>query len=366
MNIPFVDFNLQYREIQSELDDAYKRVMSSGWFILGKEVSGFEAEFAKYCESKYCVGVGNGLEAMFLVLKAWNIGASDEVIVPANTNIATWLAISHTGATPVPVEPDQDTFNIDVDKIEESISDNTKVILPVHLYGQPANMDKIMKIAKKYGLKILEDAAQAHGAKHKNKKIGSLGDATGFSFYPTKNLGTFGDGGAVTTDDESLYEKVSELRNYGSSEKNVNNDIGYNSRLDELQAALLRVKLCYLDNWNKIRKDVAKWYLDTLPETFPELKLPKIPEWAESCWHQFVVRCIDRDNFQNELSKVGISSLIHYPIPPHLQEAYKHLNFSKGSFPITEKMANEVLSLPIGIHINKKVLENSIFQSGIK
>lgn len=366
MNIPSVDFNLQYREIQSELDDAYKRVMKSGWFILGKEVSDFEAEFAKYCESKYCVGVGNGVEAMFLVLKAWNIGPSDEVIVPANTYIATWLAISHTGATPVPVEPDQDTYNIDVDKIEESISDNTKVILPVHLYGQPANMDKIIKIAKKHGLKVLEDAAQAHGAKHKNKKIGSLGDATGFSFYPTKNLGTFGDGGAVTTDDESLYEKVCELRNYGSSKKYVNNDIGYNSRLDELQAALLRVKLRYLDNWNKIRKDVAKWYLDTLPETFPELKLPKIPEWAESCWHQFVVRCIDRDNFQNELSKVGISSLIHYPIPPHLQEAYKHLNFSKGSFPITEKMANEVLSLPIGIHMNKKVLENSIFAKGIK
>ena len=340
--------------------------MESGWYILGSEVSLFEAEFANYCGTKYCVGVGNGLEALFLVLRAWGIGFSDEVIVPANTYIASWLPITHTGAKPVPVEPDIDTYNIDPHKIEEKITEKTKAILPVHLYGQTANMDEINKIGKKFGLKVLEDVAQAHGATYKNKKAGSLGDAAAFSFYPTKNLACFGDGGTITTNNDELYQKILSLRNYGSSKKYVNNDIGYNSRLDELQAAFLRVKLRYLDNWNKIRKDIAKWYLDTLPESFPELKLPKIPEWAESCWHQFVVRCIDRDNFQNELSKVGISSLIYYPIPPHLQEAYKHLNFSKGSFPITEKMANEVLSLPIGIHMNKDVLENSIFVKGLK
>lgn len=340
--------------------------MESGWYILGSEVSSFESEFANYCGTKYCVGVGNGLEALFLVLKAWDIGFSDEVIVPANTYIASWLPITHTSAKLVPVEPDIDTYNIDPHKIEEKITEKTRAILPVHLYGQTANMDEINKIGRKHGLKVLEDAAQAHGATYKNKKAGSLGDAAAFSFYPTKNLGCFGDGGAIITNDGDLYQKILSLRNYGSSKRYVNNEIGFNSRLDELQAAFLREKLHFLDSWNKLRKKIAEWYLVNLPNTFPELILPKVPNWAESCWHLFVVRTENRDELQKRLSKNGITTLIHYPIPPHLQKAYKHLNFSKGDFPITEKIANQVLSLPIGIHVNKKVLENSIFQSGIK
>lgn len=340
--------------------------MESGWYILGSEVSSFEAEFANYCGTKYCVGVGNGLEALFLVLKAWGIGSSDEVIVPANTYIASWLPITHTGAKPVPVEPDIDTYNIDPHKIEEKITEKTRAILPVHLYGQTANMDEINKNGKKFGLKVLEDAAHAHGATYKNKKAGSLGDAAAFSFYPTKNLGCFGDGGAITTNDGDLYQKIHSLRNYGSSKRYVNNEIGFNSRLDELQAAFLREKLHFLDSWNKTREKVTEWYLQNLPNTFPELILPKVPSWAEPCWHLFVVRTENRDELQEGLTKNKISTLIHYPIPPHLQKAYKHLNFSKGDFPITEKIANQVLSLPIGIHMNKEVLENSIFAKGIK
>jgi len=361
LNIPFQDFKFQYNEIKTELDQAYKRVMESGWYILGSEVSSFEAEFANYCGTKYCVGVGNGLEALFLVLKAWGIGFSDEVIVPANTYIASWLPITHTGAKPVPVEPDIDTYNIDPQKIEEKITEKTKAILPVHLYGQTANMDEINKIGKKYGLKVLEDAAQAHGAKYKNKKAGNLGDAAAFSFYPTKNLGCFGDGGAVTTNNDELYQKILSLRNYGSSKKYVNNEIGFNSRLDELEAAFLREKLQFLDSWNRTRKKVTEWYLRNLPNTFPELILPKVPSWTEPCWHLFVVRTENRDELQGSLSKSGVTTLIHYPIPPHLQKAYKHLNFSEGSFPITEKIANQVLSLPIGVHLTPSILEKSVF-----
>jgi len=361
LNIVLQDFKFQYNEIKTELDQAYKRVMESGWYILRSEVSSFEAEFANYCGTKYCVGVGNGLEALFLVLKAWDIGSSDEVIVPANTYIASWLPITHTGAKPVPVEPDIDTYNIDPHKIEEKITEKTRAILPVHLYGQTANMDEINKNGKKFGLKVLEDAAQAHGATYKNKKAGSLGDAAAFSFFPTKNLGCIGDGGAITTNDGDLYQKILSLRNYGSSKRYVNNEIGFNSRLDELQAAFLREKLHFLDSWNKLRKKIAEWYLQNLPNTFAELILPKVPSWAEPCWHLFVVRTENRDELQEGLTKNKISTLIHYPIPPHLQKAYKHLNFSKGDFPITEKIANQVLSLPIGVHLTPSILEKSVF-----
>lgn len=364
MKISFLDLKIPYFEIKKEIDSVYHRVMESGWYILGNEVLEFESEFAKYCGTKYCVGVGNGLEAMTLVLKAWNIGPGDEVIVPSNTYIATWLSISNTGATPIPVEPNEETYNIDPENIESLVTNKTKAILPVHLYGQPADMDKIMKIAKKTGIKVLEDSAHAHGSSYKGKKTGSLGDASGFSFFPSKNLGTFGDGGAVTTNDFELAEKIRVLRNYGSSKKYVNDVIGVNSRLDELMAAFLRVKLKHLDEWNDRRKKIAQWYFRVLPNSFPDLILPKIPEWADPCWHLFVVRSKERNKLQEDLSEKEIGTLIHYPIPPHLQVAYSHLGYSSGSFPIAEKSANEVLSLPMGIHLDDEILDKSIFCKG--
>jgi len=361
MDISFLDLKKPYLEIKEELDSAYKRVMESGWYILGKEVSTFETEFANYCGVKHCVGVANGLEALTLTLKAWNVGTTDEVIVPSNTYIATWLAVTQAGGRPVPVEPDELTYNINADKIESAITEKTKVILPVHLYGQPADMDKIGKLSKKYDLKILEDSAQAHGAIYKGKKTGNLGDAAGFSFFPTKNLGTFGDGGAVTTNDYELANKVRIMRNYGSSKKYVNELVGYNSRLDELMAAFLGVKLRYLDEWNNRRKKVAEWYLKTLPRSFPDWILPTVPEWADPCWHIFVIRTTNRDSYQSKLTESGIGTLIHYPIPPHLQNAYEHLRYAQGSYPIAEKMAKEVLSIPMGIHLSEGILEKSIF-----
>jgi len=365
MNIPFLDLKTQYDELKKEIDSAYKNVMNSGWYILGDEVSNFEKEFANYCGVNHCIGVANGLEAMFLVLKAWNIGPGDEVIVPSNTYIATWLSVSHTGATPVPVEPLEETHNIDPSKIEEKITDRTKTILPVHLYGQPVDMDEISKISKIFGLKILEDSAQAHGVSYKGKKTGNLGDAAGFSFYPTKNLAAFGDGGAVTTNDKELAQNIRILRNYGSIKKNVNELMGFNSRLDELMAAILRVKLRYLDKWNQRRKEIAEWYIENLPNKFSDLKLPLVPDWAEPCWHQFVVCSSNRDFVQKKLKENGVDTLIHYPNPPHLQQAFRYLNFNTGSFPIAEKLASEVLSLPMGIHLTTKMLEKSVFVKGI-
>lgn len=363
MEIIFSDLGIQYKKIKTELDEVYDRVMNSGWYILGKEVTLFEEEFAKYCGTKFCVGVGNGLEALFLVLKAWKIGKGDEVIVPSNTYIATWLAVSQTGAIPIPVEPNQDTYNIDPSKIESAITEKTKAIIPVHLYGLPADMEPICKIAKKYGIKVLEDSAQAHGATYKDKKTGNLGNASGFSFYPTKNLGTFGDGGAITTNDEILAEDIRNLRNYGSSEKYLNDQIGYNSRLDEMMAGFLRVKLKHLDNWNTHRKKIANHYFKIIPDIFPDLILPKKFKDSESSWHQFVVKSETRNGFKKMLSKKGISTMIHYPIPPHLQKAYKSMNYEKGEFPIAEKLANTVLSLPIGIHIDTQILDELILTS---
>jgi len=352
-------------ELKDEIDKAYENVMKSGRYILGEEVSNFESEFAKYCNVKHCVGVANGLEALFLVLKSWEIKTGDEVIVPAHTYIATWLAISQTGAIPIPLEPNNQTFNIDANKIEESITEKTKAILPVHLYGQPADMDKISKIGKDHGLKVLEDAAQGHGALYKGKKTGGLGDAAGFSFYPAKNLGAFGDGGAVTTNDSELADKIKLMRNYGSKKKYFNEVIGFNSRLDELLASFLKIKLRHLDKWNKSREKIASWYLKKLPQSFPDLILPEVPEWAQPCWHLFVVRSKSRNKLKEILSTKGVSTLIHYPIPPHLQIAYQSLGFPKGSFPITEKLADEVLSLPMGIHLDEKILDESVFSTGL-
>ena len=365
MTIEYADLKSEYLILKKEFDEAYQKVMKNGWYILGQEVSDFESEFAKYCGTKHCIGTANGLEAMFLVLKSWGIKENDEVIVPSNTYIATWLAISHTGAIPKPVEPDKLTHNINPEKIENSITKNTKVILPVHLYGQPADMDEINKIARKYNLKVLEDSAQGHGASYKKRKTGSLGDAAAFSFYPSKNLGAFGDAGAVTTDDDELAENIRIIRNYGSHKKNVNDIIGYNSRLDELLASFLRIKLQVLDDWNNHRKMIANWYLKNLPKKFPEWILPDVPEGIESCWHLFVVRTKNRDIIQKQLTERGINTQIHYPIPPHLQKAYNTLGYQKGDFPIAEKLADEVLSLPIGMHLTEDMLEKSAFSAGI-
>ena len=358
--ILFLDLKFQYNEIKKELDSKYNSVMNSGRYVLGNEVKSFELEFAKYLQVNHCVGVANGLDALYLVLKAWGIQKNDEVIVPAHTFIATWLAVTRTGATPVPVEPLETTYNIDPEKIEDAITSRTKAIIPVHLYGQPAEMDKICKVAKKHNIKVLEDAAQSHGALYNQKKTGSIGDAAAFSFYPAKNLGTFGDGGAVVTNDSKLAAKIEALRNYGSDKKYVNDLLGYNSRLDELMASFLRIKLRFLDKWNEKRRKIANWYVETLSDAYPELILPEVIEKALPCWHLFVIRTKNRKKFQKFLEQNHIQSMIHYPIPPHLQKAYSFLNYKKNDFPITEKISNEVLSLPMGIHLNQKILEKTV------
>lgn len=349
--VPFLNFEGIHAELIAELDVAYDRVLASNWFILGTEVEAFEREFAAYCDTKHCIGVGNGLDALRLILHAYSISASDEVIVPANTYIATWLAISHTGATPVPIEPNEHTYNIDTTKIEAAITEQTKAIMPVHLYGQPADMAPILEIAQHYNLKVIEDAAQAHGAIYKGKRTGNLGDAAGFSFYPGKNLGALGDGGAITTNDDELAEKVRVLRNYGSKAKYHNETQGFNSRLDPLQAAFLRVKLKYLDIWNNHRRKIAQRYQESLANQF-NIILPFVPDWAEPVWYLFVIRSQQRDELQQKLRDSSINTMIHYPIPPHLSEAYvKDKKWQAGDFPLTESLANEVLSLPIYPHL---------------
>ncbi|MBI4791980.1 MAG: DegT/DnrJ/EryC1/StrS family aminotransferase [Deltaproteobacteria bacterium] len=348
-NIPFLDFAGPYQELQGELDAACRRVLQGGWYILGREVAAFEQEFAAYCGVNHCVGVGNGLDALFLILRAYGIGAGDEVIVPANTYIASWLAVSHNGATPVPVEPAAGTYNIDPCLIEAAITSRTKAIMAVHLYGQAADMDPINALAARYQLKVIEDAAQAHGARYKGKRAGSLGDAAGFSFYPGKNLGAYGDGGAVLTDDPGLAALVRKLRNYGSGTKYYNDVMGFNSRLDELQAAFLRVKLTRLDEWNARRGGIAARYAEGLRHT--SLTLPMVPDWADPVWHLYVVRSAHRDRLQQRLAAAGIDTLIHYPVPAHRQKAYSHMHMTEGSLPRTEKIHREVLSLPIGPHL---------------
>lgn len=352
--IKFLDLQATYQEIKPDLDQAYKRVMGSGWYIMGQELEAFEAEFATYCGTKYCVGVGNGLEALQLLLKAYDVGPGDEVIVPSNTYIATWLAVSYVGATPVPVEPLLETCNINPGLIEKAITPKTKAIIPVHLYGQPVDMDPIMNIAEQYNLVVIEDAAQAHGALYKGRKVGSLGHAAGFSFYPGKNLGAFGDGGAITINDPLVAEKVKVLRNYGSHKKYYNDVKGVNSRLDELQAAFLRVKLAKLDEWNNRRKVLAEAYLEKL-NGIKNLVLPSVPEWADPVWHLFVVRSQQRAELQAKLEKAEIQTMVHYPVPPHKQQAYQEMN--NLSFPHSEKIHREVLSLPMGPHLSKQEVE---------
>ncbi len=355
MRIPFLDIGATYNELKSEINHAVLNVMKKGMFIMGENVTKFEEEFAKYCGVKYCVGVGNGMDALELLLRAYDIGPGDEVIIPANTYIATSLVVNLVGATPVLVEPDETTYNIDPAKIEKAITKKTKVIIAVHLYGQCANIKEIKPLCKKYHLKLIEDAAQAQGALHYGKKAGSLGDSAGFSFYPGKNLGAYGDAGAVTTNDRKVADRVRILRNYGSEKKYYNMVKGFNTRLDEIQAAVLRVKLKYLDRWNKRRQKIADYYLKHLnPKKNPHFVLPKIGEGNEHIWHVFVVKTKKRIQLIKQLDEKKIGWLIHYPLPLYKQKAYKELNHMSKNFPISNKLSDEVISLPIGPHLNIK------------
>ena len=344
--IPFLDLkaiNLRHAE---SFQQALNAVLKSGRFTLGSVLEGFENEFASYCDAQHCIGVSDGLNALRLVLQAWGVGPGDEVIVPSNTFIATWLAVSQVGARPIPVEPRADTLNIDPDLIAGAITSKTRAIIPVHLYGQPADMAPIMALADKHGLKVLEDAAQSHGATYHGARTGSLGHAAAFSFYPSKNLGALGDGGAITTGDSNLASKLRELRNYGSPQKYVHTEIGLNARLDELQAAFLSVKLKCLDQDNAQRRLIAQIYLDGLKDS--GLALPHVIEGAISSWHLFALQCDARDDLQASLIDSRIETLVHYPIPPHLQKAYLNLAWCAGDYPISEQSARQVLSLPIG------------------
>jgi len=348
MKVPFFEVRPACDELRAELDAAVARVMDSGWFVLGPEVEAFERELAAYCGARHCVGVGNGLDAMVLALRAWEVGAGDEVIVPSNTYIATWLAVTQVGATPVPVEPDPATLNLDPMRLEDAITPRTRAILPVHLYGQCADMTAIAQVARARGLRVLEDAAQAAGAAHRGRKAGALGDAAAFSFYPTKNLGALGDGGAVVTDDDATAERVRQLRNYGSTVKYRNEVKGVNSRLDELQAALLRPRLGVLDAWNARRERLARRYVAGLAGA--NLVLPAVGAGNLHTWHLFVVRAPLRDALQRGLAAHGVGTAIHYPVPPHLQPAYRDMGWGRGAFPVSEAIHEQVLSLPMGPH----------------
>ena len=346
MSVPFLDLKAINLAHGAELEAAFKRVLNSGWYILGAETAAFEASFAQYCGSTHGIGVANGLDAIFLILKGYGIGPGDEVIVPSNTFIATWLAVSHCGAKPVPVEPVEGTYNIDPSKVEAALTANTKAIIAVHLYGQPADMGPLKEIAQRRGLKLIEDAAQAHGARYHGGVTGQLGDAAAFSFYPGKNLGALGDGGAVTTSDDQLADRIRTYRNYGSKVKYYNDVPGYNSRLDELQAALLAVKLPALDADNQQRRAIAAYYQQHLAG-IAGLTLPAIPSWAEPVWHLYVVRHARRDQLAQKLAERKIGTIVHYPVPPHLQPAYAEMGYKQGDFPIAEAIHREVLSLPV-------------------
>jgi Predicted pyridoxal phosphate-dependent enzyme apparently involved in regulation of cell wall biogenesis len=345
MNIPFVSFEPMHKEIQNEILSKFKEVYEKNWFIQGEEVKRFEEEFAEFCEAKYCIGCGNGLDALYLILRGYDIKEGDEVIVPSNTYIATALAVSYTGAKPIFVEPDINTYNINPQLIEKVITNQTKAIIAVHLYGQPANMDEINRIGKKYNLKVIEDSAQSHGALYKGKKVGNLGDASGFSFYPGKNLGALGDAGAVVTNDKELADKIRAIANYGSDKKYNHIYKGTNSRLDEVQAAFLRIKLRNLDKWNEDRRKTAQKYIDGINNL--NITKPVELDYAKHVWHIFAVRTEKRSEFEKYLNDNGIGTTIHYPTPMHMQEAYKDLNITEGSFPIAEKISKEVLSLPM-------------------
>ncbi|MDQ1086225.1 DegT/DnrJ/EryC1/StrS aminotransferase family protein [Siphonobacter sp. SORGH_AS_1065] len=341
--ISHLDMGRVNRPYEVQLSEAAQRVLTSGWYILGKELTAFEADWAQYCGTSHCLGVGNGLEAITLIFKALQLPADSEVLVPAHTYIASILGITNAGLTPVLVEPDLATYNIDPQQIEQHITERTKAILLVHLYGKTCDMEPIRKIAETYNLRIVEDAAQAHGATYQGKKVGNLGDAAAFSFYPTKNLGALGDAGAITTSDPDLARRIFLLRNYGSEVKYYNEMQGVNSRLDELQAALLRVKIPYLDDDNQRRQAIAQRFLSEI--TNPDVQLPPAETCHQDAWHLFVVRHPRRDVFMKELQALGIQTMIHYPVPPHQQKAYQE--FSHLSLPLTEQLHREVVSLPL-------------------
>lgn len=343
--IPFSTFEPMHKEVADEMQAAFQKVFEKGWFIQGEECSAFEKEYADYCNAKYCIGVGNGLDALLLILRGYGIGKGDEVIIPSNTFIATALAVTYAGATPVFVEPRLRSYTIDPELIEEKITDRTKAIIAVQLYGQASDMDEICKIAKKHGLKVIEDAAQAHGSTYKGRKVGSLADAAGFSFYPGKNLGALGDAGAVVTDDEELAKKVRALGNYGSDYKYHHIYQGHNTRLDELQAAFLRVKLANLDRWNAGRHQAAERYLKEINN--PLVTLPTVEEYGTHVFHIFAIRCDRRDELEKFLNEKGIGTNCHYPIPIHMQEAYKDLQIPQGTYPIAEQISATELSIPL-------------------
>ena len=355
MKVPFVSFLPLEEELNSELHAAFERVLKNSWYIDGKEDKAFEEAFASFCDSNYCVGVGNGLDALMLALRAFEIGEGDEVIVPSNTYIATALAVTYVGATPVFVEPDINTYNIDPALIEEKITDKTKAIMPVHLYGQPCDMDPIMEIAKKYNLKVIEDCAQAHGATYKGKVIGSFGDAAGFSFYPGKNLGALGDAGAAVTNDKEVADKIRALGNYGSDYKYHHIYKGVNSRLDELQAAFLSAKLPLMDKVNDNRRETAKKYLAGIKND--KITLPFVPEATNPVWHIFAVRTDKRDELAAYLESKGIGTNKHYPIPMHLQDCYRDLGLKKGDLPIAEEISATQLSLPMYYNMTDEQIE---------
>ena len=345
MKIPFVSFLPMERELDKELREAFDRVLSRSWYIEGKEDQAFEESFASYCGTKHCIGVGNGLDALMLILKALDIGEGDEVIVPSNTYIATALAVTYVGAKPVFVEPKIETFNIDPERIEAAITEKTKAIMPVHLYVQACDMDPIMAISKKHGLKVVEDCAQAHGATYKGQKVGTFGDAAGFSFYPGKNLGALGDAGAVVTNNKELADNVRALGNYGSDYKYHHIYKGNNSRLDELQAAFLAAKLPHLERMNEERRRIADRYLNEIKNS--KVVLPTVEEDMIPVWHIFGIRCEERDRLEKHLNIAGISTNKHYPIPMHLQECYKDLGHKLGDYPVAEKISSTELSIPM-------------------
>lgn len=358
MKIPFNNFEPMHHEIESEILDKFNEIYHKNWYINGTEVEQFQKEFANYCGAKYCIGCGNGLDALYLILRGYDIQAGDEVIVPSNTYIATALAVSYVGAKPVFVEPDIKTYNINPDLVEKKINDKTKAIIAVHLYGQPAEMTKINRIAKKYGLKVIEDSAQGHGANYKGTRTGNLGDAAGFSFYPGKNLGALGDAGAVVTNDQALAVKIKALSNYGSDRKYHHIYKGVNSRLDEIQASFLRIKLKHLDRWNHHRRTIAERYINQMDNE--KIIKPFISDFSEPVWHIFAVRAKKRNDFQSYLEKNGIETTIHYPIAMHLQDAYKDLNIKKEQLPIAEQIADEIISLPMWYGMKDKEINNVI------
>ncbi len=345
MKVPFLDLKLLYQDLKEEYEKGILLSIQSGCYVGGDKVSKFEQDYANYSEANYCVGVANGLDALKIALRTINISHGDEIIVPSHTFIATWLAVTECGAVPVPVEVCPETFNINPKEIENAITKNTKAIIPVHLYGQPANLDEICNIASKYNLYVIEDAAQAHGAKYKGKKIGSHGHIVAWSFYPGKNLGAFGDAGGITTNDKLLADKARVIGNYGSEKKYINDIAGFNSRLDPIQAIVLSIKLKHLDRYNSRRNEVAKIYLENL--NIDGVVLPKVIDNVNPVWHLFCIKLKNRDQIQLKLKEHGIETLIHYPVPPHLQNAYQNLNFINGSLPIAEDISKSVLSLPI-------------------